>query len=62
MKNIFRILIGTLFSILLVTACSPQLDEDYSLGEMANITAEQISFTQTPSSTSYSPAQLGLCE
>lgn len=52
MKSIFKIFIGTLFSILLITACSPQLDEDYSLGDMANITAEQISFTQTPSSTS----------
>ncbi|MCE5331959.1 MAG: PKD domain-containing protein [Bacteroidales bacterium] len=52
MKSILKIYIGTLFSILLITACSPQEDDKYSLGDMVTITADQISFTQTPSSSS----------
>lgn len=52
MKNTIKIYIWALFSILLITSCSPQLDEDYSLGAMNSISAEQISFTQAPSSAS----------
>ncbi len=52
MKNIFKIYLWALFSIFLITSCSPQEDQDYSLGDMTAITADQISFTQTPSSSS----------
>ncbi len=52
MKNTIKIYIWALFSILLITACSPQQDEDYSLGAMNTVTPEQISFTQAPSTAS----------
>jgi hypothetical protein len=49
MKNTIKIYIWALFSIFLITACSPQEDEDYSLGASNSISAEQINFTQAPS-------------
>lgn len=52
MKNTIKIYIWALFSIFLITACSPQTDEDYSLGAMNAISADQISFTQAPSAAS----------
>ncbi len=52
MKNILKNGIRVLLSLLLVTACSPQEDDKYSLGTLDTVTADQITFTQTPSNTS----------
>jgi len=52
MKNIIKNGIGVLLSFMLVTACSPQEDDKYSLGTLDTVTADQITFSQTPSSTS----------
>ena len=52
MKNILKNGIWVLLSLLLVTACSPQEDDKYSLGTLDTVTADQIMFTQTPSNTS----------
>lgn len=52
MKNIIKNGIRVLLSIILVTACSPQEDNKYALGTLDTVTADQITFSQTPSSTS----------
>ncbi|HOK36511.1 MAG TPA: PKD domain-containing protein [Paludibacteraceae bacterium] len=52
MKNIIKYGMWIMLSIFMFAACSPQEDEKYSLGELGTITADVISFSQTPSDTS----------
>jgi hypothetical protein len=52
MKNIIKKQSWILLLLLLVAACSPQELDDYSLGKVASITDEQVTFTQTVSPTS----------
>ena len=52
MKNIIKKQSWILLLLLLVAACSPQELDDYSLGSVATITDDQVSFTQTISPTS----------
>jgi hypothetical protein len=47
MKNILKIGILALLSIVTMVACDPQEDNDYSLGRLPN--ASELSFTATPS-------------
>ncbi|WP_320053930.1 PKD domain-containing protein [uncultured Acetobacteroides sp.] len=47
MKNILKIGILALLSIMTMVACDPQEDNDYSLGRLPN--ASELSFTATPS-------------
>lgn len=47
MKNIFKIGILALLSIVTMVACDPQEDNSYSLGALPN--ASELSFTATPS-------------
>ncbi|MBP1637877.1 MAG: domain containing protein (Precursor) [Bacteroidetes bacterium] len=50
MKNILKYGIWALLSFVVMAACSPQEDEKYTLGTLDTVTADQITFTQTPSS------------
>lgn len=52
MKKIIKHGMGLLLSLLLFAACSPQEENNYSLDVPNMVTAEQITFTQTPSSAS----------
>lgn len=52
MKNIIKKQSWMLLLLFLVAACSPQELDDYSLGSVATITDDQVSFTQTVSPTS----------
>ena len=52
MKNIIKYGMWIMLSIFMFAACSPQEDEKYSLGELGTVTADVISFSQTPSDTS----------
>lgn len=51
MKHMIKQL-SRLLLLLLVVACTPQEMDDYGLEGMTTITSDQISFTQTPSTTS----------
>ena len=44
--------IWTLFIAALLVACSPMVDDSYSLGDLGILSADQITFTQTPSESS----------
>lgn len=52
MKNIIKKQSWVLLILFLVAACSPQEFDDHSLGGVASITDEQVTFTQAVSSTS----------
>lgn len=49
MKNIFKLGVLAMFSLLMMTACDPQQSSDYALGAIP--TADQLSFTATPTAS-----------
>lgn len=52
MKHIINKTIGLLLSVFIIAACSPQVSDEFGLGELDTVTPDQVTFTAAPTSKS----------
>ncbi len=52
MKHIINKTIGLLLSVFIIAACSPQVSDEFGLGELDTVRPDQVTFTAAPTSKS----------